>query len=161
MKLSTQVLALIITVSAVPVAAQQPAATSQTGKTEKGIILRQFRMAEEFLKSKTNSDEERRRTLNANLIRGMRQTINRMFYEQQEELLKDLKPETIAYENPTSPLVYYVKYKNLIVRFDFATNPEVNIQAPMLKKILVLDEETQKYIDKRIAEEPAGAAPAP
>jgi hypothetical protein len=139
--------------------AQTPAGPA--AKPAPGVILRQFRMAEEFQKSRTNSDAERKRVLEANLVRGMRQTVNRSFYQDQQSYLKDLNPTSISYENPTSPLVFYVKFKNLIVRFDFTSDPELNIQAPILKKILILDPETQQYIEKRLAESPSGDAPAP
>lgn len=121
-------------------------------------ILQQFRQAEEALRAKNTSAEARLKTLENNLMRGLKQTILRQFYSRQEEYLKELNPQTMAYENPTSPLVYYVKYKDMIVRFDFASDPERFTQAPVLKKVLILDEETQKLVEQNAAAGGQGGA---
>ncbi len=120
-------------------------------------ILRQFRQAEEYLRSKGLSTEARQKTLEQNLLRGMRQTIVRMFYYQQKEILEGLNAQTMQYENPTSPLVYYVKYKNFLCRFDFTRDPELYIQAPVLKKVLYLDDEDLPHV----GDKSGGATPPP
>ena len=119
-------------------------------------ILQEFRKAEEAIRSRGTRPEDLKKTLEGNLMRGVRQTILRQFYPQKDEYLKDLNPESMGYENPTSPLVYYVKYKNMIIRFDFASNPEKFIQAPILKKVLILDEEIQKQVEQETGNAPAG-----
>lgn len=103
-------------------------------------ILRQFRAVEEALRSRKKTAEARKETLENNLERGLREAILRMFYNDRDQWLPDLKPENFFYENPTSPKVYYVKYKNLLIRFDFATDPEQYYQAPILRKVLIIDE---------------------
>lgn len=113
-------------------------ATLHAGRQEG--ILRQFRAVEEALRSRKKSAEARKETLENNLERGLREAILRMFYNEKEKWLTDLNPNNFHYENPTSPKVYYVKYKNLLVRFDFATDPEKYYQAPILRKVLIVDE---------------------
>lgn len=128
-------------------------------------ILKQFRATEEALKAREKSTEARRETLEANLMRGLREAVLRMFYEEQDTWLADLKPENFFYENPTSPKVYYVRYKNLIIRFDFATDPEMYYQAPVLRKVLVVDENMAHQNDQPANNQPAanqpGANPGP
>ncbi len=110
-------------------------------------ILKQFRAVEEALRSRTKTPEARKETLENNLQRGLREAILRMFYEERKSWLDDLKPQNFGYENPTSPKVYYVKFKNLLIRFDFATNPELYYQAPVLRKVLIIDDATAHSVE--------------
>ena len=117
-------------------------------------VMNEFRALEEALRTDKRTPEERKKTLEANLLRGMQQAIIRMFYQKREELLKNMTGDTIKYENPTSELVYYVKYQNFIIRFDFARDPEIYNQAPVLKKVLIKPEGLQMHSEPAAA--PAG-----
>lgn len=105
-------------------------------------VLNQFRAAEEAIRNKQMTPEQRKQTLESNLLRGLREAVTRMFYNDKEEWLKDLNSDNFFYENPTSPKVYYVRYKTLLIRFDFATNPELYVQGPVLRKVILMDEAT-------------------
>ncbi len=124
-------------------------------------VLRQFRAAEESIRARGKTMEDRKNTLENNLSRGLKEAILRMFYEDRDKWLKDLSPRNFSYENPTSPQVYYVRYKNLIIRFDFATDPEVFYQAPILRKVLVMDEASAHAADDAMKTGGGGTAATP
>ena len=57
---------------------------------------------------------------------------------------KDLSRENLKYENPTSPVIYFVKFKELIARFNYARDPEYFIQSPVYVKFMQIDPELLK-----------------
>jgi hypothetical protein len=99
-------------------------------------LQQEFRAVEEALRNKQIGPEARQKTLDANLTNAVRLSVVRHFYDNREEMLKDLGPATIEYENPTSPVVYYVKYKNAMLMFKFARDPELFLQSPEFEKFL-------------------------
>jgi hypothetical protein len=101
-------------------------------------IMTEFRATEEAIRNAQKTPEARQKTLEANLMRAVRLAIARRFHDKKMDLLKDLNAETMLYENPTSDKVYYVKYKNFIVRFDYNRDPELFIQAPRYEKFLII-----------------------
>lgn len=101
-------------------------------------IMSEFRKVEEDIRNAQKTPEARKATLEANLLRAMRLAIARRFHPEKKAILKDLSAETLAYENPTSEKVYYVKFKTYIVRFDFSRDPEEEIQAPTYEKFLII-----------------------
>ncbi len=101
-------------------------------------IMSEFRKVEEDIRNAQKTPEARKATLEANLLRAMRLAISRRFHPEKKGILKDLTAETLAYENPTSDRVYYVKFKTYIVRFDFSRDPEEEIQAPTYEKFLII-----------------------
>jgi hypothetical protein len=102
-------------------------------------VMAEFSSVEGTLKSKRVGPEKLQHTLERNLIRALGQAIDRRYYLERGELKKDLKPENIAYENPTSETIYYVKYKNFLARFDFSRNPELFEQGPIYVRFLVVE----------------------
>jgi len=102
-------------------------------------IMTEFRVAEDRIRSKVDTPEMRLRRLERNLVRAVKQAIERRYYEDREELTKGLTPEALAYESPTSELIYYVKYKSFIIRFDFPRDPELYDLAPTYEKFLVIE----------------------
>ncbi len=103
-------------------------------------IMAEFRKVEEAIRSRQKTPEARKRTLEENLQRALTLAISRRFHRKKTQILENLSPETFQYENPTSELVYYVKYDNYIVRFDFIRDPEIYIQAPAYEKFLIISE---------------------
>lgn len=103
-------------------------------------IMAEFRAVEEAIRKKDSDEEILKKNLEENLLRAMKQAIVRRFYLEQEKYLADLSIENLAYENPTAPNIYYVKYKYFIVRFDFPRDPERYVQAPSYEKFLIMDE---------------------
>jgi hypothetical protein len=103
-------------------------------------VMNEFRALEDALRSKTISDTHKISTLEQNLVRGVKLAVTRRFYNERKELLKDINAQAITYESPTSELIYYVKYKNFVIRFDFVKNPELFDQAPIYEKFLIKDE---------------------
>ncbi len=101
-------------------------------------IMTEFRATEEAIRNAQKTPEARKRTLEDNLLRAVRLAIARRFHNEKQDFLKDLNPDTMAYENPTSDKVYYVKYKNFIVRFDYSRDPELYTQAPTYEKFLII-----------------------
>lgn len=117
---------------------------SASSTNDRGVMTDFRRLEEELIKRK-RSAEIRKRTLHGNLLRALRNAIARRFYGEREELLKNVTEASLDgnYDNPTSPLVYYVRYQAkdrlLIVRFDFSKDPEFYIQSPAYEKLLVRD----------------------
>lgn len=103
-------------------------------------IMSEFRKVEEAIRSRQKTPEARKRTLEENLERALRLAISRRFHMKKDQILENVSPETFQYENPTSELVYYVRYDNYIVRFDFIRDPEIYIQAPAYEKFLIISE---------------------
>lgn len=103
-------------------------------------LMTEFRTAEENLRNKKDTPEEKLKLLEANLVRAMSQAIDRHNYYNRVALKKDLSPATIDYENPSSALVYYVKFKDYLVRVDYALDPMEYIQSPKFEKIIYLGE---------------------
>ena len=102
--------------------------------------MNEFRTLEDGLRAKNVTDAAKLQTLEKNLVRAMKLAITRRFYHDRKELLKELNEAAISYESPTSELIYYVKYKNFVARFDFVKNPELIDQSPIYEKFLVKDE---------------------
>ncbi len=113
------------------------AASLQAGRQEG--VMTEFRKVEEDIRHRSTSPEQRQKTLEDNLLRAVRITIMRQFYEKREELLRDLNIGNVFFENPTSPLVFYVKHKNFVVRYDFARDPEEFIQSPTYEKFMLIE----------------------
>lgn len=125
-------------------------------------LQQEFRAVEEALRNRQIGPEARLRTLEANLVSAVRLSVVRHFYANREEMLKDLGPATIEYENPTSPVVYYVKYKNAMLMFKYARNPELFIQAPEFEKFLDSAEADLTHREQPKPAQPAQpAAPNP
>jgi hypothetical protein len=101
-------------------------------------IMTEFRATEEAIRNAQKTPEARKKTLEDNLLRAVRLAIARRFHREKGDFLKDLNTETMLYENPTSPKVYYVKFKNFIVRFDYSRDPELYLQAPTYEKFLII-----------------------
>lgn len=120
-------------------------------KRSKGVMI-EFRKLEEDIRRRRRGASVRQKTLENNLVRAMSRIVFRMFYPEREELLKDLNAKTLVYDNPTSPLVYYVKYDTkkrlILVRFDYARDPEYYLQTPAFEKMLIRDKEEEKKHDK-------------
>lgn len=112
-------------------------ASLQAGRQEG--VMTEFRKVEEDIRHRSRSQEQRQKTLEDNLLRAVRITIMRQFYEKREELLRDLNIGNVFFENPTSPLVFYVKHKNFVVRYDFARDPEEFIQSPTYEKFMLIE----------------------
>ncbi|MDH5654880.1 MAG: hypothetical protein OEZ34_03160 [Spirochaetia bacterium] len=103
-------------------------------------VMNEFRAVEDALRAREVSEEAKIITLEKNLIRAVKLAVTRRFYLQRKDILKDISPAALAYESPTSELIYYVRFKNYIIRFDFAKNPELFDQAPYYEKFLIKDE---------------------
>lgn len=120
-------------------------------RRSKGVMI-EFRKMEEEIRRRRRGAAVRKRTLENNLVRAMSRIVFRMFYPERVELLKGLNEKTIVYDNPTSPLVYYVKYDTktrlILVRFDYARDPEYYLQTPAFEKMLIRDKEEEKKHDK-------------
>jgi len=120
---------------------------TESGKTgtegkkvrDKGL-MKEFRRLEEKLRGRKRTAAHLKKTLETNLIGALSRSIVRRFYPERRVLLKNLKPANITYDNPTSPLVYYVRYivgsKTLLARMDFARDPEYYLQYPVNVKLL-------------------------
>ncbi len=103
-------------------------------------VAAEFRAVEEGIRKKKHDPEVLRKTLESNLVRAMRAAIQRRFYEDQEKHLEGLSPENLSWEKTFSDNVYFVKFRYFIVRFDFARDPRLFIQAPVYEKFLIMDE---------------------
>ena len=122
----------------------EPSNTEKSSKDDSVMI--EFRSLEEQIRLKKRSSKVRKITLETNLLRAMRSAIFRRFYLERKDLSKNLNAQNIIYDNPTSPLVYYVKYvtttdngqtRTIIGRFDFSRSPEFYIQIPAYEKVLI------------------------
>lgn len=108
-------------------------------------VMMEFRKVEEEIRHRKKSDVARKKTLENNLTLAMKLAIKRRFYLEQKEILEGLNTDSILYESPTSPLVFFVKYRSYLVRFDFERNPEVFIQSPIYEKFLIRDSESEAH----------------
>ncbi|MBL8021151.1 MAG: hypothetical protein JNM27_15895 [Leptospirales bacterium] len=119
-------------------------------------LQQEFRAVEEAIRNKQTGPEARLKTLESNLVNAVRLSINRHFYEDREKMLKELTAATIDYENPTSPVIYFVKYKNVLLRFEFSRSPELFLQSPVFEKFLDAGE-----VDMSHKEQPASQPAQP
>jgi len=103
-------------------------------------ISAEFRAVEEGIRKQKHDETMLQKTLADNLVRAMRAAISRRFYEDQKKYLDGLSPDSLSWEKTFSDNVYFVKYQAFIVRFDFARDPKVFIQAPLYEKFLITDE---------------------
>jgi hypothetical protein len=103
-------------------------------------ISAEFRAVEEGIRKRKHDPAVLQKTLEDNLVRAMRAAIRRRFYEDEKKHLEGLTPENITWEKTFSDNVYFVKFRYFIVRFDFARDPRLFIQAPLYEKFLILDE---------------------
>lgn len=108
---------------------------------QEGVMM-EFRRAEEAIRNQRTSPEQRKKTLEENLVRAVQQAILRHYYPQRDEYLRGLSAETVLYEKPAGydAHFYYVKYRNFLLRLEYATNPEEFIQSPTLEKFLQISE---------------------
>ena len=115
-------------------------------------ILKEFRKTEELIRNKKKGKEARKKTLESNLLSAMRLSLRRRFYLKQKELLEGLNADSLAYEvHPSTKLVYFVRYRNFYVRYDFYRDPEIYIQAPKYEKFLIREEGTGDAHDTKPA----------
>ncbi|MCB1172612.1 MAG: hypothetical protein KDK39_03550 [Leptospiraceae bacterium] len=115
------------------------APTLWAGPTEG--VLKEFRKTEELIRTKQITPEVRKATLESNLLDAMQSALKRRFYLQQKEILEGLNNDSLAYEkHPSSELVYFVRYRNYYVRFDYYRDPEFYIQNPKYEKFLIREE---------------------
>ncbi len=117
-------------------------------------VMAEYRQLEETIRGKARSADSRQKTLEENLLRAMRSTVVRVDYDKRETLLKDVSIANISFENPTSSLVYYVKFKNFLIRLDYARDPELYSQTPMYEKLLIADDKPAKEPAKEPAKQP-------
>ncbi|MBI3394237.1 MAG: hypothetical protein HY042_00200 [Spirochaetia bacterium] len=123
-------------------------------------IMAQYRALEESIRGKAKSPEIRKKTLEENLVRAMRNLVVRLKYDEREALVKDLNAQSIQWENPTAATVFYVKYKTFLVRFDFARDPELYIESPLYEKALSTEDAgTKKEEPAKTDTKPADTKP--
>ena len=121
-----------------------------TGDTRpEGTVMQEFRKLEEDIRKKKRSPDLRKKMLESNLVRAMESAIDRYFYFNRESIKKNLRAEKLKYSNPTSPRIYYVKFRvvytvgdmtltrYLLIRFDFVRDPEFYAQTPARSKVLI------------------------
>lgn len=104
-------------------------------------VMAEFRAVEEAIRNKQRSPELLKETLENNLLNAMRSAIMRRFYDEKETILEGISAENIYYENPTSDRIFFVKYKDYIVRFDYSRDPRYFIQRPYNEKFLIIEED--------------------
>ncbi len=105
-------------------------------------VMEEFRAVEEAIRARMSrtSPEAMKRTLEDNIVRAVKMAIERRYYREKDQYLKDLNIENISYENPTSPTTYFVKYKNFIMRVDYVRDPQLFILRPNYEKFLLIEE---------------------
>ena len=114
---------------------------------QKGIVA-EFRAVEEAIRNQDQDPKILKETLEANIIRAMKGSISRRFFETKGKYLADLKIENLAYEKFENTNTFYVKYKSFIVRFDFLRDPERFIQEPVYEKFLIMDDKFDQDHEK-------------
>ena len=102
---------------------------------------KEFRRHEEKALGDVYSPKQRQKLLNRNLISALRSLILRRLYNKKEEYFKSLTIANIAYDNPTSPYTYYVKYKDFMARLEYELNPKVYVQNPKAVKFIFIKKE--------------------
>lgn len=107
-------------------------------------LMTEFRRVEEAIRGKKKTSEQRLETLENNLLRAFRHLVFRHFYDKKQDYFKDLTREGLGYENPTSSTIYFVKFKELIAKFEYARDPEYFIQSPVYVKFMQIDPELLK-----------------
>ena len=98
--------------------------------------MAEFRKQEERLASQKKSLAVVQRNLNRNIMNAVQALVRRRFYDKQKDYYKDLSIANIAYENPTSHLVYYIKFKDFLARLEFELDPRLFIQQPKHTKFV-------------------------
>ncbi len=94
-----------------------------------GVMLH-FRKQEERLISTSKSPEYFQTILHRNLVNAVRAIIQRRLYDQKEAYFKDLSIKNIAYENPTSNRVFFVRFKDFVARLSYELSPEIHVHYP-------------------------------
>ena len=108
---------------------------SIVAEPKKGVMS-EFRKQEEKIALRKKSPALVQRTLRRNIINAVQALVRRRLYEKRKDYYKDLSIANIAYENPTSHLVYYVKFKNFLARLEFELDPRLFIQQPKHTKFV-------------------------
>ncbi len=107
---------------------------------ERGVML-EFRKQEEKDLKRRQGENVGKDNLHRNIVKGVRILIQNQLYHQREKYYEGLSIKEIAYENPLSVLVYYVKYKDFLARFEYELDPRLYIQQPKFFKIVLMGQE--------------------
>lgn len=99
-------------------------------------VIDDFVKTEEYNKNKKISKDYRKKTLEKNLTNAIKYTMHRKFPDYKERI-KELKSDTITFEQEKGTFNYYVNYKDYFLFYNFAVDPEMYVQLPQDEKMYV------------------------
>ncbi len=97
-------------------------------------VIDDFVKTEEFNKNKKISKDYRKKTLEKNLTNAIKYTMHRKFPDYKEKI-KELKSDSISFEQEKGTFNYYVNYKDYFLFYNFAVDPEMYVQLPQDEKM--------------------------
>ena len=115
---------------------------------QKGV-MQEFRQQEEYILRKEKNIAAQRKILERNLENAVRALIRRRLHSQKEQYYRGLTIAKIAYENPSSAFVYYVKYKDFLARLTYEFDPKHFIHQPKHVKFIRAEAKATKSDTRR------------
>lgn len=99
-------------------------------------VINDFVKTEEFNKNKKISKDYRKKNLEKNLTNAIKYTMHKKFPDYKERI-KDLKADTISFEQEKGTFNYYVNFKDYYLFYNFAVDPEIYVQLPQDEKMFI------------------------
>ncbi len=110
-------------------------------------IQKQFVQEEEKAKKPLrNSPQKRREVLERNLVRAVRIVVRRIYYDQLERYIPKININQIGYEQWGPSNAYYVKFEDLLIRFEFEFDPHHFLQLPSYIKYLQVGRTAEGFL---------------
>jgi hypothetical protein len=107
-------------------------------------VIDDFVKTEEYNKNKKISKDFRKKTLERNLTTAIKYTMHKK-YADYKDRIKDLKPETISFEQEKGTFNYFINYRDYYFFYNFAVDPEVYVQLPQDERVYIkmLEQDTE------------------
>ncbi|MCZ8155532.1 MAG: hypothetical protein O9264_05410 [Leptospira sp.] len=98
-------------------------------------LAEEFTKLEEYLRNHKLTPEERKRILETNVINSVKLTLAHKYPNPKKDL-KDIKYADMQTERPEGTNNLYVKYKNFIISYSYAVDPELYLTTPTEEMLL-------------------------
>ncbi|MBE7411468.1 MAG: hypothetical protein L6Q54_10855 [Leptospiraceae bacterium] len=99
----------------------------------------EFTKVEEYYRNPPASDEQKKKTLEKNLMSAIKISLIKKYIDH-ESILKDLSSSTIGYEMAPGTFNCYVKYKQFYIFLMYATDPSLYLQTPIEERFYIKPE---------------------
>ncbi|GBF49032.1 hypothetical protein LPTSP4_05410 [Leptospira ryugenii] len=100
-----------------------------------GSLAEEFAKLDAHVKNPKKSADEKKKTLETNLLNSLRSSLTHRLTNPKKEL-KDLKIQDLVSERQPGTNNFFVKYKNYLIAYQFASDPEENLVNPSEEYLL-------------------------